>query len=136
MHTEAAKRYLRRSLIIGGLYIPLAMGYRALDSLFDPSPPIAVLMAVLIALPIAALLTVLGLYLREETDEFMRDRAVTAILIATGVLLIVSSIVGVLQYRDLVGMVKVFPAFPIWCFLWAAVQFFFFWRDSRDDGAV
>lgn len=136
MHTEAAKRYVRRFSVVTTLYIALVAGNAALDRLIHPAPLTAGLMAVLTALPIAGMLMVLGLYLREETDEFVRDRIVTSMLIATGVLLSVASVIGMLQFAGLVGTVKVFMAFPLWCAVWGVAQMLLNWRDRRADGVA
>ncbi len=136
MRTEAAKRYQRRFAVVTALYIALVAGNTAMTHLTDSSPLATGAMAVLTALPIAAMLGVLGVYLREETDEFIRDRIVTSMLIATGVLLSFASVIGMLQFADLVGTVKVFLAFPLWCAVWAVTQSLLCWRDRRADGVA
>jgi len=136
MRTEAAKRYQRRFAVVTALYIALVATNTALTHLGDPAPFVAGLMAVLTALPIAAMLALLGIYLREETDEFVRDRTIMSMLIATGVLLSVASIIGMLQFEDLVGTVKVFLAFPLWCAVWGIAQLSLNWRDRRADGVA
>ncbi|RSY83876.1 hypothetical protein DAH66_12130 [Sphingomonas koreensis] len=136
MRTEAAKRYQRRFAVVTALYIALVAGNTALTHLTDPTPFAAGAMAILTALPIAAMLALLGIYLREETDEFVRDRTIMSMLIATGVLLSVASIIGMLQFEDLVGTVKVFMAFPLWCAVWGIAQTLLNWRDRRADGVA
>jgi len=136
MRTVAAKRYLRRFTTVTLVYVALVTGNSALTHAIHPSPLAAGVMAVLTALPIAGMLVVLGLYLREETDEFVRDRIVTSMLIATGVLLSLASVIGMLQFADLVGTVKVFLAFPLWCGVWGVSQILLNWRDKRTDGAA
>lgn len=136
MRTEAAKRYLRRFTTVTALYVALVTGNTALTQAIHPAPLAAGAMAVLTALPIAGMLVVLGLYLREETDEFVRDRVVTSMLIATGVMLSLASVIGMLQFAHLVGTVKVFLAFPIWCGVWGVSQVLLNWRDQRADRAA
>lgn len=136
MRTEAAKRYQRRFATVTAFYIVLVAGNTALTHLTDPAPVVAGVMAILTALPIAAMLALLGIYLREESDEFVRDRTIMSMLIATGVLLSVASIVGMLQFEDLVGTVKVFLAFPLWCAVWGIAQMLLNWHDRRADGVA
>lgn len=134
MRTEAAKRYQRRFAIVTTAYVALVAGNSVLTNQVDPAPLVSGVMAVLSALPIAGMLVVLGLYLREESDEFLRNRIITSMLVATGVLLSLTSVIGMLQFAFLVGPVKAFLAFPVWCAVWGVTQIIFNWRDRRADG--
>ena len=79
--------------------------------------PIGVAMVALAAapaLPLVVAVAVMGLYLAEERDEFIRASAVTAMLIATGLLLATASMWGFLEAEGMVPHVVAWAAFPIW----------------------
>lgn len=133
--TPAAQRYLRRFTIVTAAYILLIAANVGVSRAFDPSQTVLGLMAIVAALPIVGMLIVLGIYLREESDEFVRDRIVLSMLIGLGVLLSLSSILGMLQFEGLVGELPVFLAFPIWCGAWGIAQSLLALRDKRADAA-
>ncbi|MHA3841276.1 hypothetical protein ACX0GZ_08655 [Sphingomonas aestuarii] len=133
--TPAAQRYLRRFTVVTAAYILLIAANVGVSRAFDPSQTVLGLMAIVAALPIVGMLIVLGIYLREESDEFVRDRIVLSMLIGLGVLLSLSSILGMLQFEGLVGELPVFLAFPIWCGAWGIAQSLLALRDKRADAA-
>lgn len=133
--TPAAQRYLRRFTLVTAVYVLLIAANVGVSWAFDPSQTILGLMAIVAALPIVGMLIVLGIYLREESDEFVRDRIVLSMLIGLGVLLSLSSILGMLQFEGLVGELPVFLAFPIWCGAWGIAQSLLALRDKRADAA-
>lgn len=133
--TLAAQRYLRRFTVVTAAYVLLIAANVGVSRAFDPSQTVLGLMAILTALPIVGMLAVLGIYLREENDEFVRDRIILSMLVGLGVLLSLSSILGMLQFERLVGELPVFLAFPIWCGAWGIAQSLLAWRDKRADAA-
>lgn len=134
MHrTPAARRYLRRFSIVTAIYIALVAANMAATHVFAPPLEVEAALAVIAALPIIAMLMVLGLYLREETDEFVRDRLILSMFIGLGVLLSLSSLLGMLQFSGVVGSLPVFLAFPIWCGAWGIAQTVLAWRDRRTQ---
>ena len=134
MHrTLAARRYVRRFSTVSGLYVALIAANTGISHALDPSRAVLGLMAVLTALPIVAMLVVIGLYLREETDEFVRDRIVTSMLIGLGILFAATSVLGLLQFEGIVGSLPVFLAFPLWCATWGLTQSALAMRDRRAD---
>lgn len=134
MRTSAAKRYTRNIALVSTVYVALVAANTAVTHLLDPPAAVMGAMAVLTALPIVGMLALLGIYLREETDEFVRDRIIYSMLIAIGILLSASSIIGMLQFEKLVGDVPVFLAFPLWCGIWGIAQSWLSWRDKRAGG--
>ncbi|MFL9840791.1 hypothetical protein ABS767_07455 [Sphingomonas sp. ST-64] len=136
MRTPAAKRYQRRLAAISATYVALVAANVSVTHLFHPPAPVLGTMAVITALPVVGMLVVLGAYLREETDEFVRDRIIFSMLLAIGILFSASSIIGMLQFEKLVGEVPVFLAFPIWCGIWGMAQSFLSWRDKRAEDAA
>lgn len=136
MRTAAANRYTRHFSIVTAVYCFMVGANVWVSRVLDPSAPILAAMAILTALPIIGMLVVLGVYLRDETDEFIRNRLVTAMLVGLGFLLSLTSVLGFLQFEDLVGELPVFLAFPIWCAAWGMTLGYLTWRDKRADDAA
>lgn len=137
MHrTPAARRYARRFSLVSGLYVALIGANTGISHTLHPSQTVLGIMAVITALPIVAMLVVMGLYLREETDEFVRDRLVTSMLIGLGILFAATSILGLLQFERIVGDVPVFLTFPLWCAAFGLTQAVLAIRDRRADRAA
>lgn len=134
MATVAAKNYRRRFMRVKLVYVALIVLNVAISRAFAPPQLVLGGMAVLTSLPIIGMIAVMGLYIREETDEFVRYRLVTAMLAAIGILLSVTSVLGFLQFEHIVGAVPVFFAFPAWCMFFGIVQAVLCARD-RDAGA-
>ncbi len=66
------------------------------------------------ALPVIAMIVMIGLYIREEKDEFQRAIQVEAALWATGGLLAFASLWGFLEMFDLAPHAPAWAAFPFW----------------------
>lgn len=132
MHrTAAAQRYTRRMWKISALYIVLVAVNTVVKYTPDVSKTALALGAIASAIPILLMLVVLGIYLREETDEYVRDRSVIALLAGLGALLSLSSVLGMLQLGGLVEKLPIFLAFPVWCCVWGGTQAVLRWRDRR-----
>ncbi|WP_109809543.1 hypothetical protein [Sphingosinithalassobacter portus] len=134
MRTQAAKRYQRRFLSSMLAYVGILFACVWATNTYEPTGVPLIILSVLPALPVIIAMVVMGLYLIEETDEFVRQRIVSAMLFGIGVVLSVSTVLGFLQYNDLVGKVDVFWGFPIWAMSWGLFQCFLTWRDSRVGG--
>lgn len=135
-HTPAARRYARRFSLVSGLYVAMIGANTGISHALHPSQAVLGIMAVVTALPIVAMLVVMGLYLQEETDEFVRDRLVTSMLIGLGILFAATSILGLLQFEHIVGDLPVFLAFPLWCAAFGLTQGVLAIRDRRADRAA
>ncbi len=134
MATSAARNYRRRFTVVTVVYVALIVMNVAISKAFAPPQLVLGIMAVLTSLPIVGMIAVMGLYIREETDEFVRYRLVTAMLVAIGILLSLTSILGFLQIEHIIGAVPVFFAFPAWCMFFGIVQAVLCARD-RSAGA-
>ncbi|WP_010544493.1 hypothetical protein [Sphingomonas elodea] len=133
--TAAARRYMRRFVptMIG--YVVLVIGTSLAVSRFHPAGGALVALSILPALPILGMLLVIGLYVREETDEYLRQRLVTAMLFGIGVVLAAATVLGFLQIYRVLGQIDVFWAFPLWCASWGLAQCVLAWRDRAGDAA-
>ncbi len=115
--SPAGRRYVRR-------FVPLMLLYVAAIFLsvwmFAHNPPEGWLrygLAVLPALPILGVIAVVGLYLREEEDEYVRMRMATVSLYATGVTLALATVWGFLEQFGTVPHIPLYYAFVTF---WAA----------------
>jgi len=118
----AARRYRRRFLIAMGIYVvALAAAIEAYQRL-HPAGALAYGLAILPALPLIAAILTMGLYLREETDEFERAVQSEAALWATGGLLTAASVWGFLEMFGLVPHLDSWVAFPAWAVFLAPGQ--------------
>ena len=78
------------------------------------SGPLAWIAGILPALPIIGILVVIGRYLAEETDEYLRDMMVRQALIATGFALSIATAWGFLENFGLVPHVYAYYAAILW----------------------
>jgi hypothetical protein len=87
---------------------------------FHPAGVLAYALAVLPALPILAMLVVIGLYLAEEKDEFVRNMQVQALLGGIGGTLAVVSVWGFLENFTKVPHMDLFLVYPMFWVLTGA----------------
>ena len=133
--TPAAQRYTRRSWVVVLLYIMVASANAAMPHVFSPPRMLVVTMALVLGLLVVALIVLLAMYLQEETDEYVRNRSILAMLLATGVVLVLSSVLGMLQIGGLIGHVPMFLAFVVWSCAWGIARVWLEWRDRREEVA-
>ncbi len=114
----AVRRYLYRFLVTMLLYVLLLVVSIWVFVHFHPTGLIAYLLAVLPALPIIGMLTVFGLYLAEEKDEFQRSVFIQSMLWSTGATLASTTVWGFLENFVHVRHVGLFLIFPLYCFFW------------------
>jgi len=103
----AARRYVARLMVAMTLYVLLLVGVQRLFPLDTMHGPIRWLLAALPGLPIAAVFWLIGRYIMEMRDEFLRMLEVRKALIATGVTMTLVSIWGFLE------MLADAPHFPL-----------------------
>lgn len=123
MSVAPAKAAYRRYL---GRFIPLMLAYVILvvgvSWLFDrgqaPDGWPGYALAVLPALPILGVIVVMGLYLVEEKDEFMRMRHAMAMLAGLGLIMSVTVVWGFLEIYMHVEHLNAFWVFPGFCMAW------------------
>jgi hypothetical protein len=112
--TPAAGRYRRRFLVAMTAYVFTLLVAESLYIALHPAPWLAWPLALAPSIPIIATIVVMGLYLREETDELERAIASEAALWATGGLLAIATTWGFLEQFGLVIHVEAWAAFPVW----------------------
>ncbi len=129
--SPASLRFLWRFIGATIVYGVLITGATWVARNFSPTPAALVALSILPTIAIAAALIVTGLYLVEETDEFVRRRHAVAMLVGIGVLLTLSTALGFLQQRGVIGSVDLLWAFPAWCVFWSIAQCWMAVRDYR-----
>ncbi|WP_294322970.1 hypothetical protein [uncultured Sphingomonas sp.] len=109
-----AKRYTIRLLTVMTLY---GVTLVAVNLWFRHAPPsglLAYLAAVLPALPIALVFVVIGKFLMEMRDEYIRAQMVHDLMIVTGATLSITTAWGFLEGFGLVGPTKHYYVATLW----------------------
>ena len=124
VQSPAAKRYQRRFMIAISFYVVMLIGAIGAFVRLHPTGVLAYLLALAPAAPVVACIVVMGLYLREETDEFERTVQAESALWATGGLLVMATVWGFMELFHLVPHLESWWAFPVWAVLWGPAQVF------------
>jgi hypothetical protein len=111
----AMKAYLRGIAWTMTAYVVAIFGVVRFVSRHHPKGFLAYAMAVLPAIPIVVMLAVVGIYLRDEKDEFLRWLTVKALLWATGVTLAVTTTIG---FLETFAEMKPLPGFYVFVLYW------------------
>ncbi|MFA5964609.1 MAG: hypothetical protein WC804_11385 [Sphingomonas sp.] len=114
LKNPAIRRYNRRVIILSLIYaiVLLAAVYAFKHHLL--SGPVAYAVAILPALPIIGIFAAIGLYLVEETDEYVRMWMVRQSLWASGFALSIATIWGFLESFELVPHVESYYVAVLW----------------------
>ena len=121
-HSPAGKRYVRRFIPTMTAYVVLLIGANWVINAWHPEGPLLVALAILPALPIIAVIGVIGLYIVEETDEYQRQRIVSAMLVGVAVMLSLATAWGFLEEAGVVPHLPAYWAFIVWCAAWGFAQ--------------
>ena len=115
--TPARRRYTRSVLLLSAAYALILLGtvgfFRNHPGIADAS---AYVIAALPALPIVGIVVVIGRYLIEERDEYLRMLLARQALIATGIMLSVATIWGFVEDAGLARHVPAYDAAVLWFF--------------------
>ena len=111
----AQRRYTRSVLLLSTAYALILFGtvsfFRTHPGIADAS---AYIIAALPALPIIGILAVLGRYLVDEHDEYLRMLVARQALIATGITLSLATVWGFVEDAGLARHVPAFYAAVLW----------------------
>jgi hypothetical protein len=113
--SAANRAYLRRFFPMMGLYVFCLFAAVWLHDRLALKGPPAVALAILPALPLIGVVWALGRLVVEERDEYLRSLTVRQFMIATGFMLVVTSIWGFLDAFDQVPHMPMYWAFILWC---------------------
>jgi hypothetical protein len=114
--SPAIKRYTSRFTVVMVVYVVFILLVAWAFKSYHPKGLIAYALAVLPALPIIGMLVVVGLYLAEEKDEFIRNLQVQSMLWGIGGTLAVTTVWGFLEDFAHVPHMDLFLVFPIFWF--------------------
>jgi len=120
--SPAARRYLARFLPAMLLYVGVLFGSIAILRYMAPTGPLLWIVAVAPALPIIGAIVAMGLYMVEETDEFLRATLAQAMLWGIGVTMTVCTVWGFLENADLLPHPPLYLIFPLFCFSFGVAQ--------------
>jgi hypothetical protein len=112
--SPALFRYNTRFLLATFGYIVGLLIAMAIYNDGMPSGPLAYAVSLLPTLPALAMIFVMGRYLVEETDEYLRHRASLSAIIGLGVVLVLGTVWGFLETFDLVPHVWAWWVVPAW----------------------
>jgi hypothetical protein len=109
----AMKRYLARFAVAMGLYLVFLFMTVHMVRHGHPTGLLLWGLAILPALPLLAVLVTMGMYLREETDEFERMVVTESLLWAMGGMMGLTSVWGFLEMFVSVPHLQPFWLFPL-----------------------
>jgi xanthosine utilization system XapX-like protein len=113
--TPAGRRYIARFTPAMLAYVVVLMGSLWSIRHLDPTGPFLWALAVAPALPVIAVIAVMGLYLIEETDEFIRAVLVQSMLWGIGITLSACTAWGFLENAEVVPHLPLYLVFPAFC---------------------
>jgi hypothetical protein len=128
--SPAVKRYMQRFLPAMGLYVLVLFASLFAIKILDPTGPLLWILAVAPAIPILAVIAIMGLYITEESDELPRAVMVQSMLWGIGLTLSAATVWGFLENADLVPHLSYFLIFPLFCAAMGLAQPFV-WRRYR-----
>lgn len=132
--SPAVARYTKGIAVTSLLYV-LGLGLAiTLDSRMGLAGATAFLVAMLPVGPILAMIWVMGRYLVEEQDEYLRHKATIASLVGLGLVLSVGSFWGFVETFDLVPHAPGWWAVPVWAIGMGLGQAWMALRDKTGEG--
>jgi len=112
--SPAVKRY-NRGIAVTSLGYMLGMGIAiSLWNRVALSDPLIFAISLLPALPTFAMIAVMARYLADESDEYLRHRAVTAALWGLGLVLALGTFWGFMEMFELVPHIWAWWVMPVW----------------------
>ena len=115
--TKAVTRYNQRFFATMPFYVGFLLGTVFFLKHHHPGQAVTILLSILTSLPILAIIVIVGLYIKEETDEFLRSVYLQALLWSTAITLAFASVWGFLEMFDGLPHVPTFYTFPAFWFL-------------------
>jgi len=110
----AQRRYNRSVLLLSLAYALILFGVITFFKNSSPTGLSAYAAAILPALPIVGIFAVMGRYLSDEQDEFVRMLTVRQTLYASAFALSIATIWGFLENFDLVGHIDAYYVAVLW----------------------
>jgi hypothetical protein len=120
--TKAGKIYRKRMLGLMFVYLGTVIPAVRMVRHGHPSGWQTYLWAILSAIPLLLCLVFMGVYLRDETDEYVRMQTTRSLLVATGALLATVVISDFLRSFTPVGQLPPFTGFVLFFLSFAVAQ--------------
>lgn len=113
--SPAGRRYVKRFIPTMAAYVVLVFGASLAFDRLALSGPVAWALAIAPAIPILGVIAIMGLYLKEETDEFQRNILVESMLWGFGLTMAVTSVWGFAEIYIEAPPLPAFWVFPMFC---------------------
>jgi hypothetical protein len=126
--TPASRRYQRRVIGASLLYAAALIGAIWLFKHHPPGGLLRYAVAMAPALPLVGIFASLGLFLKEEGDEFQRALMVEQVLWAMGGTLSLATIWGFMESFDVVPHVASYYIAVTWFAMFGAARCLVWWR--------
>jgi hypothetical protein len=110
----AGRRYTLRFLPAMMVYAAIFVAATAVWKQMHPHGLAAVALGLAPSLPILFAIRAMMLYLKEETDEYLRSRMLESWSLATGFALCICTVWGFLDQFEVVPHLPLWAAFPLW----------------------
>ncbi len=129
--SPAIKRY-NRGIALSSLGYVLGMGIAiSVWNRYELSDSLVFVISLLPAIPTFAMIWVMGRYLKDEQDEYLRHRSVMASLWGLGVVLALGTFWGFLEMFALVPHIWSWWVMPVWAISMGASQYWQGWRSGE-----
>jgi len=129
-NNPAQRRFFARFAVVMTLYIALLVPTIVAFVRYRPAGLLAYGLAVLPALPILGMLLIIGMYLAEEKDEFIRNLQIQSLIGGMGGTLALVSVWGFLENFAQTPRLQLFLIYPIfWGFV--GVSALVVWMRNR-----
>lgn len=112
--SDAIRRYNRRMVIASFVYVVTLMGAVWLSKIGTYPTPVYVMIAAAPSFPVIAMIWAMARLLVEEQDEYLRSRHIHHALVATGIVLTLSTVWGFLEQFNVVPHIPAYWVFPAW----------------------
>ncbi|WP_425993773.1 hypothetical protein [Caulobacter sp. DWR1-3-2b1] len=113
--TAAGRRYIARFFTAMLAYVGVLCGSLWAIRNLEPTGPLLWILAIAPAIPVIAVIAIMGLYLIEETDEFIRSVLIQSMLWGVGITLSACTAWGFLENAEVVPHIPLYLVFPIFC---------------------
>lgn len=113
--STAMRRYQRRTFSLMAIYVVIVLSVALLMKHAIPPGVWRYVAAIVPALPLLGVIAAIGLYLREETDEFRRNLYAQSMLWGLALVLVVTTVWGFLETLAGAPHIPAWWVFPIYC---------------------
>lgn len=131
--TRAARRYVQRMGAVALVYLGTVWVITRYIHQHHPTGAKLFVLAAVPAFDIVAMLVVVGIYLREEVDEFKRHQLIVSILWAVGFTLALMAFVDFLRSYQSIAAPRPFMEFTVFWISMAVVQAIQAFRNRVRD---